>query len=169
MKPQLIVRVTVLAIAAFVGYHLIYLPQQRELASIRAQVAQEQVDQQTQADVAQLLTQLERDRKRLPDEPNPSWLMQAVTSLGQQAGIQLTTISPEPSQAAKPLTRLAVTLQFTATYHELGTFLDLLQRSDHFIRTEHITVNRPDNRQQGKASMQVVLSTSYVPPLLNEI
>ncbi|MBI2104709.1 MAG: type 4a pilus biogenesis protein PilO [Candidatus Omnitrophica bacterium] len=131
---------------------------------IQAQIADEQATQRLQADVAALLRQAEQSRKRLPEEPDPSLLVHDVVALAQQAGVQLTSISRETPQTFRRFTRLAVILQGTASYHQLGAFLDALERSERFLRVERFEISRPT--ELGPASVHLSISTLYVPPVL---
>lgn len=170
MKPTLLVAVIGLALGGLVGYHTIYAPQQEQARLIAVKAAQRQADQQAQDDTATLLKQIEQYRKRLPPEPEPSWLVQEVVAVGRQLGIELTTIAPDVPQETPQYTRLSVTLQFDATYHELGAFLDAIERSDAFIRVEHFDLasqrDAARERGAGKASVQLVVSSFYVPSVL---
>ena len=163
MKPGFWMSAIGLAFLAAVGHHFIYLPQQAEVASIHAQITQEYATQQTQADVAKLLEQVEPYRSRLPSEPDPSWVVQEAATLAHRTGVELTTITQEAPQPFGRLTRIAVTLQLLASYHQLGAFLDELERSDHFIRVERLEMN-PTTEQGGQVPVDVVLSTVSLPP-----
>jgi Tfp pilus assembly protein PilO len=163
MKPALLVGAIALAFVGAIGYHSIYLPQQAEVASIQTQIAQEQATQDTQAQVAALLAQFEQYRNgRLPLEPNPSWLVQEAASLGQKAGVELTTITQEAPQPLGRLTRVAVSLRVLASYHQLGKFLDEIERSDHFIRVERVELS-PETEKGARVPAQVVLSSVALP------
>ena len=76
--------------------------------------------------------------------------------------MELTTITQEPPQPLGQLTRVAVTLHVLASYHQLGLFLDELERSDHFIRVERVELSA-DMPQSGRVPIEVVLSTVAVP------
>ncbi len=145
------------------GYHTLYARQLQQVRTIEAQVAQEHRDQQVQQEVAKLLEQLERQRKRLPPEPDPSWLVREVVSHGQQAGLQLTSITQQPSEQQASALRLAVNLQVQASYHQLGRFLDSLERSESFIKVDKIELSNPNDN--GVAVARLMLSTIYLPPV----
>lgn len=166
MKPTLLIGVIGLALTGWIGYHGIYARQQERVHLIQAQVAQEQANQDAQQQVATLLAQIEQYHKRLPPEPDPSWLVREAVAIGQKAGLELTTITKESPQQFQQFTRLAINLHFTATYHQLGTFLDHLEQSDHFIRVEHLAVNGPQEAR-GPASVELVLSTIYLQPVVS--
>jgi Tfp pilus assembly protein PilO len=164
MKEALLLGGIGIASVVLIGYNFVYVPQQNQVKLIQAQVTQEQTNQATQAEVAALLLQVERYRKRLPEEPDPSWLTREVVALAQKSGVQLTFINQEPSQSFEQFTRLAVNLQFHASYHRLGSFIDEIERSEHFIRVEQLIVS--PSEKEDSAAIQLILSTLFVPPVV---
>ena len=165
MKPTLLLAIIGVAIAGFFGYHGIYVRQQAQVRLIHTQIEQERANQQARADVAALLQELEQYRKRLPPEPDPSWLIREAVALGDHAGVQLTTLTQEAPQPLAQFTRLSVTLQLRASYHQLGSFLDQLEHSDHYVRIETLDISRPQQDEGDQASVKLVLSTVYLPPV----
>ena len=165
MKPTLLLGAIGVALTALVGYNFVYGPFQRQAAVIRSQVIEEQATQGMQAEVAALLQQLDQRRKQLPPEPEPSWLVREAVTLSEKAGLQVTTISQEPPSATDQSTRLAVTLQVTAFYHQLGAFLDELEHSDHFIQVDRMRMSRA--QENGPLSIEIALSTFYLPVIAN--
>jgi hypothetical protein len=153
------------AVIGLFGYHNIRARQQRLLGVIRHQIAQEEVNQQAQAEVAALFLQIEEYRQRLPPGPDPSWLVREAVAISEQAGISLAVINQEPPTPIPPhLTRVAVNLQFRASYHRLGEFLDLLERSRRFIRVERVDFAPPTGQDDtGEGAVRLVLSTVFVP------
>ena len=151
----------VLALTIFIGYHAIYLPQRKTVASLEAKVTEELATQEMQKDVAVLLERLDHYRVRLSGEPDPSWLTREVVALSQKNGVQLTSVTQDLPQRLGDFTRLGVSLQFSASYHQLGAFLDALERSQYFIKVERVSVTRA--QREGLADIQLILSTLYVP------
>ncbi len=164
MKPPLVLAVIGLALTGLVGYHGIHGRQQERVQLIQAQIAQEQANRQVQQDVAALLDQVEQYRKRLPSEPEPSWLVREAVALGRKAGLELATITQESPQQFQQFTRLAISLEFKASYHALGTFLDYIEQSDAFIRAERLVLSKPGD-EDGVTSVSLVLSTIHLPPV----
>jgi Tfp pilus assembly protein PilO len=155
--PAFLAGVIGVAIALGVGYHAVYVPHQRQGSLIRTQIAVEQNNQQMQAEVASLLRELDAYRVRLPQEPDPSWLAREVVKLAEEAGVPLLAISQEPPQAHGQFTRLGVTLQISATYHQLGSLLDAIEQSERFIQVERMTVSRAEDGKP--ASIDLTLGT----------
>ena len=152
------------AIGGLVGYNAAYAPQQEQVRLTQAQIVEEQANQEMQAEVSALLRQVERYRTRLPEAPDPSVLLRDVVELAQRSGVQLTNVMRETPQELAKFTVLRVNLQLDATYHQLGAFLDALERSDRFMRVERLRVARAEPDQP--ASVNLAVSTLYVPPVL---
>ena len=55
----------------------------------------------------------------------------------------------------------SATVQITASYHQLGTFLDQIEQSDRFITVERISMGYA--RDEGLPSIRVAPSTLYLP------
>ena len=164
MKPVVLIgAIGVVALVSGVGYNTLYKPQQKRAESIHTQIGKELLRQRTLKDVAALLQQLEWSRKRLPEEPDPGWLVRQVVGIAQQgkAGVQLTSITQDTPQDVGAFTRLAISVKVTASYHSLGTFLDELERAEHFIRVDQIEVRPSDGKDL--PTTELVLSTVYVP------
>ena len=165
-KPSFLLGMIVVAITGSIAYTMTYLPYKKQTQLIQAQKTNEGANQRTQADAAVLLTTIEKYRKRLPKEPDPSWLIRETVALAQKGGLQITSINQEDPQAFPGFTRLTADVQFTASYHQLGAFLDEIEHSDHFIRVDRVTLSRKGMTGEGIASIKVAFSTVYLPPVL---
>lgn len=164
MKASTILGVIGVALAGWLGYNNLYVPQQRQAQELAAQIEQEHANQRAQADVAAQLQRIERYRVRLAQEPDPSSLVRNVVSLAQTAGLQVTSLIQELPQQRDSATRLGVTLQFTASYHQVGAFVAALERSRNFIRIERVRITHSE--EEGPVAIQMNLSTLHLPQLL---
>ena len=166
MNPALISGIIVLALAARVGYVNIYLSGQEELRHVREEQHRLEEFQNLRLQVASALDQAERLRTKFGQKAEPDGLMQEVDRLAQKVGIELGRIGPEQTREASGFLYLAISLEVTCTYHELGRFLSEIESSDtFFIRVNELDVSRIGDAQ-GSAAAKLVLSTLYVPPLL---
>jgi len=162
--PWVIGAVVGLVLGYLVGYNNIYVRQRGQVQLKQRLVAQEQADQEARQQVTELLDQIERYRQQLPPEPEPSWLVDQAVAASRQAGITLSSIAPGAPQAGKFYTRLSVGFQFSASYHQVGAFLDHLERSPNFVRVENLDVNMVRGPQGATPTVGLTLSTLYVPP-----
>jgi len=100
----------------------------------------------------------------LPQASDPSWLAREVVALAQAAGLQPGSIVQEAPQPVGPFTRLVVNLQLMASYHQLGEFVDAVERSERFIHVERLHIERV--REDETATIQLTLSTMVLPPVV---
>ena len=163
MKETLVAGTIIVALTGFFGYHGIYGRQQAERARLLMELQAEQETQRAAADVAQVLQQIERFRERLSPTNDTSWLLNEVVKIADDAGVQPARIAPETPKALGPFTHLAVSLQFAASYHQLGSFLDQVERGTPFIRVESLRVSQAQSSgsEGARAAVTLVLSTLY--------
>ena len=159
---KLLVGIEVL-IAVVIGYRGIYAPQQRQVHALTERRTTETQFRQSAEEVAALVQQIERYRARLPQAPDPSWLVQELLDQARTAQIELTSITKDSSQPIGAATRLGVTVRFEASYHHLGRFLEAIERSEKFLRVEHVQVGRADPRG-GPVTITLTCSTLVIPP-----
>jgi Tfp pilus assembly protein PilO len=167
MKPLPIALAIIVATACGIGYYGIHVPAQHEVRLIQTQIAEERASQGTKGDVAALLARIEHYRERLPKDADPSWLAQEVVALAQKTGVQLTSMTQDAPQPLDTFTRLSVNLQVAATYHQLGAFLDEVERSPHFIRIDRLSLDHADGDERGL--VQVTFSTVVLPPVIEGV
>ena len=154
----------IFAVTGWVGYNKVWSGSQERLRAIDAQIKSETELQRTQVAVAEVLIRIEQYRERLAPSPDPSWLANQVNSIGQQAGLKTFNTDQETPQETSQYTRLAVRLDFPATYHQLGRFLDSLERADALFRVERLDVGRPV-KDGDPSAVSMTVSTLYVPPV----
>ena len=161
--------IIVLAVASVLGYHIAYVRPGDAFAKVQQHVREAQQEQETRAQVALSLEALERERQRFAPRPDSDWLLQEVGKLASEAGLEVASLTPRPPQTWGAFTSLAVSLQFHATYHELGRFLNGVERSPYSIRVEELTMSPPralGGGNPGPTQIQLSVSTLYVPPIM---
>lgn len=178
LHPAVLLGAFGIVLTGLVGYNFIHAPQRRQTGRLQAQLAEQQLKQQTVTELAALFQDLERYRERLPAAPDPSAFTQEIVALAQQAGIQLTSINQQPPETVGPLTTIALNVEFSASYHQLGAFIDTLERSHRFIRVNQFSFAGGDtampqataghDKEPGEpqVSVRLTCSTFYLPPLL---
>ena len=168
MRITFLVGAIGLAIFALAGYNLIQKPYEEQRRLLKADYDQEQETQQQRATLAELLEELQRYRKRLPPEPDPSWLVRETVALSRQAGIALNNIAQRPPEPMGTLTRLTAQADFVASYHAVGTFLDQIEQSKFFIKIQQLTVTPPRRYADGDPSIRLIVSSFYLPAMVTD-
>lgn len=164
MKRTFLVAIIGVAASGILGYNNCYLPQVAKVRRIGHQIEQEHRNQQLAAEVAGLLRQIEQYQKRLPQEPDSSWLVHQAVTVGQRSGVLLTNIAPAVPEERPQYTRLSVNLQFRASYHQLGAFLDQIENDPSVFLIERLELTEP-TEQNDQATVQMTLSALYVPAI----
>ena len=165
MKETLLAGTIIVALTSYFSYHTLYERQQVERVRLQAALREERANQLSQTEVATVLRDIERYRERLSPTRETSWLVNQVLTLADAAGVSLTTIVPEPPRAVGGFTSLGVALQFTASYHELGAFLDRVEHATPFIRVDHVEVSPPTAKTPDSgAFVRIILRTLYMSP-----
>ena len=162
MKPTLLSGIIVLVLAGHLGYHTVYLPYQHKVRELQEQFAKQRQTHELQAKLAKSFEALEQLRTVLAAQPDTEWLVRAVGELAEEAGLQLTSIVPQSPKILQEFTRLSVNLQLVTSYHQLGKFISLLERSKSFLKVDDLDIAR---REEGMAQVRMTVSTLYVPSL----
>jgi Tfp pilus assembly protein PilO len=167
-NPQLVAGLIVLAAAGAFGYHGIYLKAQLDLQQIRQQQRQAEALQQGRVQLSEALEIAERYREQLAPRKDVDWLVQSVGRIARESGVQLSKIEPQQPRELDDLTSLAVSLQFTASYHQLGRFLSQVESHQPCIRVGTLEVSHRLADADG-AQVQLVLQALYAPPLATRV
>ena len=163
MKSSRLPLVIILAPATYFGYHTIYRPAQRAVRALEQQLAEERKTQELRVQVARSLEEFKRLGKRLAPEPDPEWLVREINRLVETVGIYPpVSIVPQRPTKLRDFTSLVVAVQFDASYHRLGEFTSVLERSETFFHVDEVQIQREGKRPP---SVRLTVSTLYGPPL----
>jgi type IV pilus assembly protein PilO len=143
-------------------YFLQYRPQSEYITRLQADLAEKQKRVVTlkraaaelpalqealakaQADFAQLLSQLP-DKKEIPA------LLETVSQLGAQVGLENILFQPQPEQGFEFYAVIPIRLDLVGTYHKLGAFFDSMSKLNRILKVENLSITRP----RGGALLQV--------------
>ena len=166
MKPFYLSLIIVLVPTVSLGYNKAYVRPREELARVERQLKEAKAEQDLRYRVASLFDTFETRRQHLAPQPDPDWLLQEVGRLADEAGIDLSRITPERPQRLADSAVVGVSLQFTAPYPQLAKFLSRLEAAERLIQVDELQIT-PDHTQpeEGPVHVRLVLSTVYVPAL----
>ena len=104
------------------------------------------------------------DAKRFYERVGPRssllTLIEDVHRTSRDLGLKVTRRGYEPTDVkGLPLTRYSITMPVTGTYRQLTSFLDVMERSPHFLIVDQINLRKQGVR--GEADLDVVMS-AYV-------
>lgn len=157
--------------AVAIGWYGVYQPQRARLRQAQDDVAEEQQQTAVQRDIAARAAVLDAYQKRLPATADTDWLIRQTAQIAGSAGIPLQTVKPaEPTaEQEKGYTRLTLTVETLATYHEVGHFVAALESASPFIRVDEVKVaeaadERPtEGGSANRRKMTLTVSTIHLP------
>ncbi len=149
----------------FIGalfYFLHYQPQAEALAGLRTKVAEQEKRlaslKQAAAQLPALqeaLAKAEEDFSRLlrllPDKKEIPALLDSISQLGAQVGLENILFQPQPEQVHEFYAAIPIRLDSVAGYHTLGAFFDSLSKLNRIVKVDNLNITRP----KGAALLQV--------------
>lgn len=109
------------------------------LKQIEAQLPKVQEElAKSEADFSELL-------KLLPDQKEIPALLETISQLGAQVGLENILFQPQPEQAREFYAAIPIRLDLIGTYHRLGAFLDGISRLDRILKVDTMSITRQPN------------------------
>jgi type IV pilus assembly protein PilO len=78
----------------------------------------------------------------LPDQKEIPGLLDSVSQLGAQVGLENILFQPQPEQPHEFYAVIPVRLDLLGTYHVLGTFFDKISKLNRILKVENVTLSR---------------------------
>jgi len=143
-------------------YFLKYQDQVNKIQKLRVAIADQERKlnslKQAAVQVAALQKELEQSEEEfkrllsfLPDQKEIPGLLEKVSQLGAQVGLENILFQPQVEQAKEFYAMIPVRLDLIGTYHELGTFFDRISKLNRILKVDSITLTR----QKDSARLQV--------------
>lgn len=162
-KPALVSGIIVLALFAYFGYHMAYVRPREAVAQVQHELTEAREQHELQTLVVTALQVLEAQRARFAERPDSDWLLQEVSRLTKSAGVDVQAVNPFAAQARGDMTVLRVSVEFSATYHELGRFLSRVESHPRFLQVDDVQLTSQGS-SNNRANIRLTLSTVFMPP-----
>lgn len=78
----------------------------------------------------------------LPDQKEIPTLLENVSQLGAQVGLENVLFQPQPEQLHEYYATIPVKIEVYGTYHEVGIFLDSLSKMHRILKVDNLTLTR---------------------------
>lgn len=106
------------------------------------------------------LTQAEEEFARLlallPDQKELPGLLESVSKLGAQVGLENILFQPQAERPHEFYADIPVRLDLLGTYNEVGVFLDRVSKLDRILKVENLTMTRMKDATRLKLDCTVV-------------
>ena len=165
MRPRVVAPIIVLALVAFFGYK-VFNHYHARATRLRDAIQHERVLEDRRVQLERSLGLVEAYRTRLAPEAEATWLLQEVSHVATEAGVNLSSASPHKPRQLDQFPQLSVELHFTSSYHQLGQFVSRLEAAEPFLWVDELTLRlRDPESQDPQADVELVVSTLYMPPM----
>jgi type IV pilus assembly protein PilO len=143
-------------------YYLSYKPQSQKLQRLRQDIAEQEkrLAELKQAaaqasfletEVAKLEAEFNRVLILLPDEKEIPGLLDNISRLAAQSGLENIFFQPQAEQVNDFYAVIPIRLELAGTYHKLGVFLDQLSKLNRIVNADNLNMTR----QKGSSNLQV--------------
>lgn len=118
---------------------------EREKRLVELKNAAKQVDK-LQAELVKAEEDFQQLLTFLPDQKEIPTLLESVSQLGAQVGLENVLFQPQPEQAEEYYAAIPVKIEVLGTYHEVGIFLDSLSKMHRILKVDNLSlIKRPGN------------------------
>jgi type IV pilus assembly protein PilO len=146
--------------AAF--YFLQYNPQSELIVSLETSLSEQEKRLATLKQAAARLPALQEELAKaeedfiylltlLPDQKEIPALLDTVSQLGAQVGLENILFQPQPERVYEFYAAIPIRLTLLGSYHKLGAFLDSMSKLDRILKVENLNMTR----QKGSSLLQV--------------
>lgn len=150
-----------LALVTALSYFVFSLPYGPSVSEIEVRIKRSEVEQaRLERDFTEkqaIANDLNRFRKEkelleqrltealseLPEEKNVDELLQLFQDRAQKAGLEISTITPEPEKSEGFYARIPIPMTVTGNFHEIATFFDSLGRLQRIVNVSDISMSAP--------------------------
>lgn len=152
LHKGLIVGGTLVALGALF-YFLSYKPHAENIQRLQQQVSQQEQRlnelkkaarevKRIQQELAESEKKLEELLTLLPDQKEIPSLLENVSQLGAQEGLENALFQPQAEQDMGFYATIPVRLDLVGTYHKLGEFFDKISKLDRILKVEGLNMTR---------------------------
>jgi type IV pilus assembly protein PilO len=148
-------------------YYVKYKPQSENLAALKTSIeAQEKKlvelkkaaaqAQALEAEVAKMEEEFNQLLALLPDQREIPGLLDSISRLASQAGLEQVSFQPQPEQPMDFYAVIPVRLELVGSYHQLGVFFDRVSKLDRIVKFDNLSLTRLKEPPKLQVSCTVV-------------
>ncbi|MGC9193917.1 MAG: type 4a pilus biogenesis protein PilO [Syntrophobacteraceae bacterium] len=110
-------------------------------------------------EIAKSEEQFEAVLKLLPDKKEIPGLLDSISRLGADVGLENILFKPEPERRHEFYATIPVQLDLVGTFDDLGVFLDSVSKHDRILKVKTLKIVRKDKSQTSLLSVNCELVT----------
>jgi type IV pilus assembly protein PilO len=120
--------------------------QQSKLATLKAAAAKAE---QLEKELAQSEEELSILMGLLPDQKEIPGLLENVSRLGANVGLENILFQPQPEVPKELYASIPIKLDLLGTFNDLGVYLDSISKLNRILRIEDLTISRSKDKKTG--------------------
>jgi len=171
MKNAVILISLLIIFVSFSMAKSIYQNQTAEIKKIKESISEEQQKGALLKRIAETESKIKRYSRGLPSTKENRWLLGQLSSIADQTGVSLISISPQLPKEGDKYVLLSVAVEIRCNYDQFGNFISRLESSPQLIRLDDVqltVIREPgeslDLAAQVKplANVKLIVSTLYL-------
>jgi len=143
-KSILTAAAAIVVCTIFIGLVFIYIPFENKAKEFKSKISVEKDKNDIIARINTTGKRLEFYSKSLPEAKDTSWLLKEISRISSEEGIETSSIESGDLKEKDLYSKLNVTLNVYASYHQLGVFLSRVESEEKFFRIESLNMKRLD-------------------------
>lgn len=105
--------------------------------------------EQFRSELAQLDNEFREALAKLPDKKEIPELLRSVSNLGRDAGLEVLLFKPESEAPGEFYAKVPVSLRFTGTYHNIGSFFFKVGTIPRIVNVESFSMGANPKAEEG--------------------
>ena len=174
LPPWLIVSILIGFFSWIVWSQFVEAPLVRARTRIQQELAEVKELREAQLRVHRLRENLRAMQGQFAPTTDTEWLVNRLASRVQEAGLRMESIDPHAPVTVQDFQQLSVTVQLSASYHQIGKLLSQLEGSDELIWVQDLDIDKAPARSSWGADptrlgsstlprVRLTLAALYVP------
>jgi len=142
-RKDILVFLIVIALAVMIGRNQIYKGALETVKTLQIQAQEEKEKNEVLATIGTLENKLKNYKKRSLPAAEITQVLDRISSLAQQVGIQIETYNPLPVVHKDQYVELPVKIPIRCEYHQFGEFVSLLESNQELIWVKEVGIDKP--------------------------
>jgi type IV pilus assembly protein PilO len=130
--------------------------QQKKLVELKAAAAKVEV---LEKDLVLAEEDLARMVALLPDQKEIPNLLESVSKIGAQAGLENILFQPQGEQVQEFYATIPVRLDILGTFHELETFFDRISKLNRILKVDNLSISRTKDSREPTLQVNCTIMT----------
>jgi hypothetical protein len=156
LRDPVQLRALLTGVMVVVGYGIIYLPLDGDIAETKARLAKEQKRLGLARDIEQLRAQFNSFKKRLPEKPDPNEWVQYLLEGIRGFPVNLVALNTDPLKEVGPYKAVVLRMHLEGSFQGLNAMLRWLEMNQRLCRVDSVRIVA-HTKDKGLRVMQLTL------------